>query len=367
MANISENPEQERAIMQIAELLKELVDKGVADVFIITGRPLSYKKGTTIEPLNDKILLPVDTEDLITQIYQLADNRSMNEILNDGDDDFSFAIKGVSRFRVNTYKQRGSLAAVIRVVAFDLPDPHSLHIPDSVMEMADLRRGLVLITGPAGSGKTTTLACLIDRINATRNAHVITLENPIEFLHRHNESLISQREVSIDTESYATALRAALRESPDVILIGELRDPETISIALTAAETGHLVLSTLHTVGAVNTVDRLVDSFRAEQQAQVRMQLSMVLQAVVSQQLLPTVDGSMLPAFEIMQCTPAIRNLIREGRTHQMSAVINTSAAEGMVGMDNQLLTLYKDGRISSQELLTHALAPETIAKQAGI
>jgi twitching motility protein PilT len=173
--------------------------------------------------------------------------------------------------------------------------------------------------------------------------------------------------VSIDTLSYATALRAALRESPDVILIGELRDPETISIALTAAETGHLVLSTLHTVGAVNTVDRLVDSFSAEQQAQVRMQLSMVLQSVVSQQLLPAVDGSMLPVFEIMQCTPAIRNLIREGRTHQMSAVINTGAAEGMVGMDASLLALYKDGKITSHDLLTHALAPETIAKQAGL
>ncbi len=351
--------------MDIAALLKELVEKGVADVFIITGRPLSYKKGMNIEPLDSKVLLPADTEELITQIYKLAEDRSMNEIMDTGDDDFSFAIKGVSRFRVNTYKQRGSLAAVIRVVAFALPDPESLHIPSTVMDLADLRRGLVLITGPAGSGKTTTLACLIDRINRTRNSHVITLENPIEFLHRHEKSLISQREISIDTTSYAKALRAALRESPDVILIGELRDPETISIALTAAETGHLVLSTLHTVGAVNTVDRLVDSFRAEQQAQVRMQLSMVLQSVVSQQLLASTDESMVPAFEIMNCTPAIRNLIREGRTHQMSAVINTSAAEGMVGMDASLLALYKEGKISQQEMVTHALAPETIIKQA--
>ena len=353
--------------MDIAELLKELVAKGVADVFIITGRPISYKKGTQIEPLNDKMLFPMDTEDLISQIYQLADNRSMEEIEKTGDDDFSFAIQGVSRFRVNTYKQRGSLAAVIRVVAFALPNPEALKIPSAIMDMTELRRGLVLITGPAGSGKTTTLACLINRINETRNAHVITLENPIEFLHRHDKSLISQREISIDTESYAKALRAALRESPDVILIGELRDPETISIALTAAETGHLVLSTLHTVGAVNTVDRLVDSFRAEQQAQVRMQLSMVLQSVVSQQLLPTTDGSMVPAFEIMNCTPAIRNLIREGRTHQMSAVINTSASEGMVGMDASLLALYKEGKIGQQEMVTHALAPETIVKQAGV
>ena len=353
--------------MDIAALLKELVDKGVADIFIITGCPISYKKGRDIEPLNDVNLMPADTEELITQIYRLAGDRSMDAVREKGDDDFSFAIKGVSRFRVNTYKQRGSFAAVIRIVAFALPEPASLHIPPSVMDLADLRRGMVLITGPAGSGKTTTLACLIDRINNNRNAHVITLENPIEFLHRHNTSLISQREISIDTVSYAHALRAALRESPDVILIGELRDPETISIALTAAETGHLVLSTLHTVGAVNAVDRLVDSFRAEQQAQVRMQLSMVLQSVISQQLLPTTDGSMVPVFEIMYCIPAIRNLIREGRTHQMSTVINTSAAEGMVGMDASLLALYKAGRISQQDMVTHALSPEAILKQAGI
>lgn len=351
--------------MNIAELLKELVDMGVADVFIITGRPLSYKKGTQIKALDDRVLKPADTEELIAQIYRLAEDRSMKEILEHGDDDFSFAIKGVSRFRVNTYKQRGTLAAVIRIVAFQLPDPESLNIPPSVMELADLRRGLVLITGPAGSGKTTTLACLIDRINHTRNSHVVTLENPIEFLHRHGTSLISQREISIDTISYTKALRAALRESPDVILIGELRDPETISIALTAAETGHLVLSTLHAVGAVNTVDRLVDTFRAEQQAQVRMQLSMVLQCVVSQQLIESTDGTMVPAFEIMKSTPAIRNLIREGRTHQMSAVINTSALEGMMGMDASLLALYREGRISEQEMVTHALAPEAIRKQA--
>ena len=356
---------RERTIMDIEVLLKELVDKGVADIFIITGCPVSYKKGMLIEPLNDKSLMPNDTEELITQIYKLAGDRSMDTIQEKGDDDFSFAIKGVSRFRVNTYKQRGSLAAVIRIVSFALPDPESLNIPASVMELADLRRGLALITGPAGSGKTTTLACLIDRINFSRNAHVITLENPIEFLHRHNKSLISQREVFIDSVSYAKALRAALRESPDVILIGELRDPETISIALTAAETGHLVLSTLHTVGAVNTVDRLVDSFRAEQQAQVRMQLSMVLQSVISQQLIPAIDDSMVPVFEIMHCIPSIRNLIREGRTHQMSAVINTSAAEGMVGMDASLLALYREGKISQQEMVTHALAPETILKQA--
>ena len=355
--------------MNAKELLKELVEKQAADIFIIVGKPLSFKRGIAIEPLDNTLLLPPDTEEFIKQIYEMAEGRSMDSFLASGDDDFSFAIQGISRFRVNTYKQRGSLAAVIRVVSFDLPDPAALSIPQSVMSLAELRRGLVLITGPAGSGKTTTLACLIDRINHTRNAHVITLENPIEFLHRHSESLIYQREISIDTASYAAALRAALRESPDIILIGELRDPETISIALTAAETGHLVFSTLHTVGAVNTVDRLVDSFRAEQQAQVRMQLSMVLQSVVSQQLLASTEGAgvMVPAFEIMHANNAIRNLIREGRTHQMSAVINTSASEDMVGMDASLLELYKAGKITAQDMLTHALSAETLAKQVGL
>ncbi|MDR1712876.1 MAG: PilT/PilU family type 4a pilus ATPase, partial [Coriobacteriales bacterium] len=308
-----------------------------------------------------------DTQEFIEQIYQMAGNRPLDELLADGDDDFSFAIKGVSRFRVNTYKQRGTLAAVIRVVSFDMPDPARYQIPDEVLKLAELRRGMVLITGPAGSGKSTTMAAIINRINTTRNEHIITLENPIEFLHRHDKSLVSQREIGIDTRSYAKALRAALRQSPDVIQIGELRDTETISIALTAAETGHLVFSTLHTVGATNTVDRLVDSFAAQQQTQVRMQLSMVLESVVSQQLLAATDGSLVPAFEIMHCNNAIRNLIREGRTHQIASVINTSGAEGMIGMDTSLLALYRASRISADEMLTHALAPEALAKQAGL
>jgi twitching motility protein PilT len=349
--------------MNAQELLTDMVHKGVADVFIITGKPLSYKLGNVISTYDNQILLPQDTQEFIEQIYELAGTRPLGFLTERGDDDFSFAIKGVSRFRVNTYRQRGTLAAVIRVVSFELPDPVALSIPPSVLDLADLRRGLVLITGPAGSGKTTTLATVIDRINNTRNAHIITLENPIEYLHRHAKSLVSQREVNIDTTSYAIALRAALRQSPDVILIGELRDAETISIALTAAETGHLVFSTLHTVGATNTVDRLVDSFSAEQQSQVRMQLSMVLQSVVSQQLLPLLSGGMVPAFEIMHCNNAIRNLIREGRTHQIPAVINTGGQEGMIGMDASLLKLYREGKIGYQEMLTHALSPDALAK----
>jgi twitching motility protein PilT len=351
--------------MDAQAILTEMVDKGVADVFIITGKPVSYKIGNIINARDDQILMPNDTNELIAQIYKMAGDRPLEYLTDKGDDDFSFAIKGVSRFRVNTYRQRGTLAAVIRVVSFEMPDPKNFSIPDEVMNLAGLTHGMVLITGPAGSGKTTTLATIINRINSTRNAHIITLENPIEFLHRHKMGLVSQREVNIDTAAYATALRATLRQSPDVILIGELRDAETISIALTAAETGHLLFSTLHTIGATNTVDRLVDSFPAEQQTQVRMQLSMVLQSVVSQQLVPRSDGKMIPVFEIMHCNSAIRNLIREGRTHQIPAVINTSSEEGMVGMDASLLKLYRAGTISHQVMLTHALAPETLAKLA--
>ena len=353
--------------MDVKELLADLVKKNINDVFIIAGTQLSYKQGANIVQIGETILFPDDTRELVEQIYELASNRSMEKLLDKGDDDFSFAIKGLSRFRVNAYKQRNSLAAVIRVVAFDLPNPKDLGIPDAVIDLSKLRRGMVLITGPAGSGKTTTLACIIDQINQVRDAHIIMLENPIEYLHRHKRSLISQRELSIDTESYGKALRSALRQSPDVILIGELRDPETISIALTAAETGHLVLSTLHTIGAVNTIDRLVDSFSPGQQNQVRMQLSMVLQDVVSQQLLESTEGGVVPAFEIMHCNSAIRNLIREGRTHQMAQVINTSAAEGMVSMDNELLKLYKDGKVSENEMLIPAFSQESLSKLAGL
>ncbi len=351
--------------MNAQEILSQMVARGVSDVFIITGKPISYKQGTVINVYDDKVLMPSETQEFIREIYELADNRSVAHLVESGDDDFSFAIKGVSRFRVNAYRQRGTFAAVIRVVSFDMPDPVRMHIPTEVSKLAELSRGLVLITGPAGSGKTTTLATIINSINQNRNAHVITLENPIEYLHRHAKSIVSQREIDIDTTSYAKALRATLRQSPDVILIGEMRDAETISTALTAAETGHLVLSTLHTIGATNTIDRLVDSFPAEQQNQVRMQLSMVLQSVVSQQLIPMESGEMMPAFEVMHANPAIRNLIRDGRTHQIPSVINSSADDGMVGMDLSLLMLYEAGSISFTNMIKFALQPEALERLA--
>jgi len=352
--------------MQAKDTLTDLVSRKATDVFCIAGRPLSYKLDGSFVMLDDVRMMPDDTLEFITQIYQLA-GRSMNRLLDAGDDDFSFAINGVSRFRANTYRQRGSLATVIRIVPFELPRASDMNIPEEVERLAELRHGLVLVSGPAGSGKSTTLATIIERINTTRNGHIVTLENPIEFLHRHQMSIVSQREIQIDTEDYSSALRAAMRQSPNVILIGELRDLETTAVALAAAETGHLVLSTVHTLGAANTVERLLSAFDQSQLEQARMQLSMVLECVVSQQLVRTVEGGIVPVFEIMYCTAAVRNLIRDGRTYQLAQIIDTSAEDGMVSMDANLFRLYSEGAISAATMLNQAIVPDTLARMAGI
>jgi twitching motility protein PilT len=250
------------------------------------------------------------------------------------------------------------------VVNFELPDFNELHIPKSVIDVAEMKKGLVLVTGPAGSGKSTTLACIIDQINKTRNAHVVTLEDPIEYLHRHQKSIVTQREIVTDTEDYVSALRAALRQAPDVILLGELRDYETIRTAMTAAETGHLVISTLHTIGAANTVDRIIDAFPENQQNQIRIQLAMVLQAVISQQLIPTVDASTIPAFELMFLNNAIRNMIRERKNHQIDSVIASGQEEGMISMDSSLLNLFKAGTITKDTALTYSTNREFLEKR---
>jgi len=349
--------------VDVIQLLTDAVEKRASDVFIVAGKPVTYKINDKFVYMDDFILKPDETADLVTQIYQKA-NRDVNRAIESGDDDFSIAIPGLSRFRVNVYKQRSSLAAVIRIIRFELPNPDDVGIPQVVMDLAEKRKGLILVTGTAGSGKSTTLACLIDRINKTRAEHIVTLEDPLEYLHRHNLSIISQREVLTDTESYVKALRASLRQAPDVVLLGEMRDHETISVAMTAAETGHLVFSTLHTVGAVNTIDRIIDAFPANQQSQIRVQLSMILQAVVSQQLIPTLDGRVVPAFEIMIINSAIRNLIREAKIHQIDSVIHSSAAEGMMTMDICLLALYKKGTISDKTALSFSTNQDVMAKK---
>ena len=352
--------------MDVKKILEEAKNKNASDIFIVAGRPLTYKTKGLMETLNDIKMLPKETFEFVTSIYALA-QRDISTFEHCGDDDFSFAIPGVSRFRVSTFKQRGSYSAVIRVISFTLPHPSELMIPESVMNLANINNGMVLVTVPAGSGKSTTLACIIDKINHEREEHIITLEDPLEFLHRHESSIVSQREINTDTESYLTALRAALRQSPDVILLGEMRDYETINTAVTAAETGHVIYSSLHTIGAANTIDRIIDAFPASQQHQISIQLASVLQAVVSQKLLPSVNGEVVPAFEIMVLTPAIRNLIRERKVHQIDGIIYTSQADNMIAMDTSIYNLYKEGIISKHTAISEATNPEMMAKRINI
>ncbi|MCL2488696.1 MAG: type IV pilus twitching motility protein PilT [Oscillospiraceae bacterium] len=350
--------------MNLAQLMTHAVQNGASDVFIITGLPVTYKIQGRMVPLGTEKVSTMLCSEYLSGIYASAEGRDMRILNTTGDDDFSFSLPGVSRFRVSAYKQRGSFAAVIRVVNLEMPDPQKLGLPESVLKLSDKTKGMILATGPAGSGKSTTLACIIDRINATRQAHIITLEDPLEYLHRHKRSIVSQREIESDTESYVKALRAALRQSPDVILVGEMRDLETIQVAMTAAETGHLVISTLHTIGAANTIDRIVDVFPSNQQHQIRVQLSMVLQAVISQQLVPTADGRIAPAFEIMIANNAIRNMIREGKVHQIDTVIQSSAAEGMITMDTSLSELVRTGRITERTAMHHASNSDVLSKK---
>ena len=347
----------------VKRYLEMAVERGAADVFLIAGKNITMKSGGTFLDVGVERLMPRDSEELVRGLYSLA-NRSIPERIMVWDDDFALSIPGLARFRINVFQQRGSLAAVIRVVKFGIPDWKEIGLTEEVIGLSGLTRGLALVTGPAGSGKSTTLACVVDVINRSRSAHIITIEDPIEYLHRNQKSIVSQRELAIDTENYVTALRASLRQAPDVILLGEMRDLETIQTAMTAAETGHFVLSTLHTVGAVNTIDRIIDVFPPAQQQQMRVQLSQVLRTVVSQQLLPTVDGSLAPAFEVMHLNTAIRNLVRDSRIHQIDAVIQSSSAEGMISMDESILRLFREKRITRETALYFAANPDQLQRK---
>ena len=348
----------------IRHLLEKAVNEGASDIFVVAGLPITWRVNGRIHHMDGEKLMPSQTEEYVQEIYSLAGGRDMERLTGQGDDDFSFALPGLSRFRVNAYKQRGSLSVVVRVITFDLPDPEDIDIPARIIEFGNLAKGLVLVTGPAGSGKSTTLACVVNNINNTQEKHIITLEDPIEYLHRHNRSIVSQREINLDTDNYVTALRASLRQSPDVILLGEMRDYETIEVAMTAAETGHLVISTLHTIGAANTIDRIIDVFPANQQRQIAVQLSMVLQAVVSQQLVPGVDGSLVPAFEIMTVNPAIRNMIRENKVPQIDGILYSSSKPELISMDSSLLRLYREKRITAEMALAYATNPDMLSKK---
>lgn len=348
--------------MDINDILKVAVESGASDVHITVASPPVMRVNGRLIRYDTEKLMPDDT---IRLMRQMVTHEQFQAFEKKGELDFSYSTPGMGRFRVNIYKQRNSYCMVLRVVAHRVPTMDELRLPAILKELSHKQRGLILVTGPTGSGKSTTLAAMIDHINKTKNDHVMTIEDPIEYLHKHDQSLINQREIGSDSESFGSALRAALRQDPDVILVGEMRDLETISTAVTAAETGHLVLSTLHTIGAIKTVDRIIDAFPPHQQQQIRIQLASVLEAVISQQIMPKADGSgRAVAFEIMIANSAVRNLIREGKTHQMQTVLQTGSALGMITMDASLLDLYRKRIIDLPTLKKYAVDLDAIMKQ---
>ena len=348
--------------MDFLNVIKDAVAKDASDIFLIAGQPVAYKCRREIYNIGGGTLTGEDTEKIIDQIYAIS-GRSPKRYHESGDDDFAVCMNGM-RFRVSALRQRGSCAAVIRPVASGIPDYKELGIPECVMDTAHLQKGLVLVTGPAGSGKSTTLACVMDRVNHNYQKHIITIEDPIEFVYENDRSIFTQREVGTDTEGYAAALRASLRQSPDVILVGEMRDYVTIKTALTAAETGHLIFSTLHTIGIGSTVNRIIDIFPPDQQQQIRVQLASQLCTVVTQQLIRDREGALVPVFEVVQVNSAMRNMIRENKTYQLDASLGMYSGDGMMSLDGALLDLQKSGRIDLDTALEAALRPDILRKR---
>ena len=352
--------------MQLKSLLEKMIEVHASDVFIIAGLPLAYQASGSHVRTDTAPLTPADTQEYIETIYELAgrDLSLFTDSVNH-DDDFSFAVPSVGRFRANIFRQRGSYGAVIRVIPFGLPDPDEMNIPESVMRLADLNRGLVLVTGPTGCGKSTTLACMLDRMNHKRTGHILTMEDPIEFVHRHGSCIITQREIPTDIANYSEALRSAMRESPDVILLGEMRDAETIGTAINAAEMTQLVLSTLHTTSAADTIERMIDAFPASQQRQIRTQLSLVLQATVSQMLIPAHRRHHAsPCSRSWHMNTAIRNLIREEKTYQIDSVIASNGAAGMQTMDQALFNAVREGKVAKDVALQYSHHQEALLRR---
>lgn len=348
--------------MGILEILKIAIDAGASDVHLTVASPPIMRVNGRLKRIGDERLMPDDTMRIIKEMLTPEQNETFEE---KGELDISYSNPGLGRFRVNLYKQRGSYSMALRVVALNIPSMETLRLPLVLKELATKQRGLILVTGPTGSGKSTTLAAMIDHMNQTRNEHIITIEDPIEYLHKHQLSIVNQREIGHDSHSFANALRAALRQDPDIIQVGEMRDLETISTAITAAETGHLVMSTLHTIGAAKTVDRIIDVFPPHQQQQIRVQLASVIEAVISQQILPKADGTgRVAAFEVMVANPAIRNLIREGKTHQIQNVIQTGSNQGMQSMDASLIELYRKRLIDLPTLRKYSVDMDMTMKQ---
>ncbi|MFN8111455.1 MAG: type IV pilus twitching motility protein PilT [Thermoleophilia bacterium] len=347
-------------MIDFADLVTTVLDSGASDLHLAVGAPPVMRRHGELVPIGKHILTSQDTRELV---YGILTQDLRQRLETNLEIDFSYQVPGRARFRVNAYYQRAVLGCAFRVVPTDLKTLAELKLPTSIGDWTTKPRGLVLVTGPTGSGKSTTLAALIDEINTTRSCHIITIEDPIEFLHRHKRSLINQRELGGDTHSFAAALRSALRQDPDVILVGEMRDLETIQIALTAAETGHLVFGTLHTSDAPQTVDRVIDVFPPHQQEQVRIMLANALQGVCCQQLIPTVHGGRVVAVEVLMATPAVRNLIREGKTHQIYSMLQTGSQHGMVSMDASLATLVRQGAITKHLALERAGSPAELKR----
>jgi twitching motility protein PilT len=341
----------------IEQILAKGNELGASDVHLTVGLPPKMRVNGNLLTSDFPVMTPADTLDVLISVMNDHQRAVFEER---GEFDMSFSVPNLGRYRVNAFKQRGSIALAFRVVGTTVPSPEVLGVPESVVDLYQRKRGLILVTGPTGSGKSTTLAAIIDKINTCRDAHIITLEDPIEYLHPHKLSMVNQREIGIDSGSYANALRAALREDPDVILVGEMRDFETISVAITAAETGHLVLSTLHTNSAASTVDRVIDVFPPHQQQQIRIQFANVLEAVITQSLIPTADGAgRVAAFEVMHANNAVRNLIREGKSHQLESVMQTNRKMGMITMDEAIGQLYLAGKIDREQAIHFAHDPD--------
>jgi twitching motility protein PilT len=345
--------------VRIEVLLEEVIKQKASDLHLQVGLPPMLRVDGALKPVSGTEVL--NEEAVESLIFSILDEDQKAILLKDKEFDFSFAFGDLGRFRVNAFHERGNLAAALRLIPNEVLTIEQLGLPPVVSKFADYPRGLVLVTGPTGSGKSTSLAALIHKINHERATHIITVEDPIEFTHKSQKSVIVQREVHYDTFSFAAALRSALRQDPDVMLIGEMRDLETISAAITIAETGHLVFATLHTNSAAQSIDRMIDVFPAHQQPQVRSQLSNILMAICSQRLVPTIGGGRIAAAEILVATPAVRNIIREGKTHQLDAVIQTGAEYGMQSMDKTLVNLIHEGTISYDEARNFAVDPEEL------
>ncbi|HSI72666.1 MAG TPA: type IV pilus twitching motility protein PilT [Fimbriimonas sp.] len=348
--------------MHLDEILHMAMDRKASDIHLTVGLPPMIRVDGEVVALPFKALKPEDTRRLV---YETLSDENLKKYETTHELDFGYSVKGLARFRFNVYMQRSSVAAALRSIPTKIPSFATLGLPPIIREMSKRSSGLILVTGPTGSGKSTTIASMIDDINETRNAHILTIEDPIEYLHQHKKCMINQRELHSDTYSFHNSLRAVLREDPDIILVGELRDLETIEAALTLAETGHLVFGTLHTRNAPATIDRVVDVFPADQQEQIRVLLGNTIEGIVSQQLLPKLGGGRVASLEVMLGTPAVKNLIREGKTHQMYSVIETSAQIGMQTMDSSLALHFRNGAVSYEECLMRSVDKENFSRLA--